>query len=139
MMAKKKSSTSPAKQNDAGTIDFEASLADVEQIVSRLESGELGLTESLEQYETGIKQLKQCHALLDAAEQRVSVLSGFDADGNPLTQPLHGTATATGGAQKAKRSASRSASTPSVEKGSDDALNGGDAGGESVDDFPGLF
>jgi exodeoxyribonuclease VII small subunit len=63
-------------------------LAAVERIVARLESGELGLTESLEQYEQGIQQLKHCHALLAAAEQKVSLLSGFDADGNPITAPL---------------------------------------------------
>ena len=78
MMAKKESSTIQVKENDEEKVDFEVSLSEVEQILARLESGELGLTESLEQYETGIKQLKRCHALLDAAEQRVSLLSGFD-------------------------------------------------------------
>ena len=56
--------------------------------MAKLESGELGLTESLEEYETGIKQLKRCHTLLDAAEQRVSLLSGFDAEGNPIAPPM---------------------------------------------------
>jgi len=84
-MAKKK--TAKAKDADEA-IDFEASLAEVEQIVSQLESGQLNLTDSLKQYELGIKRLKQCHQLLEAAEQRVSQLAGFDADGNPITEPL---------------------------------------------------
>lgn len=88
-MAKKKSVA--AKVKKAGQdedLDFEAVLADVEGIVSKLESGELNLTESLEQYERGVRQLKNCHAILHAAELRVTVLSGFDADGNPLSEPL---------------------------------------------------
>jgi exodeoxyribonuclease VII small subunit len=124
MMSKTESSTSPvAKKDEEGPIDFETSLAEVEQIVAGLESGELGLTESLEQYETGIKQLKRCHALLDAAEQRVSLLSGFDADGNPVQEPIHET----------------DAATPDRKKGGDDALNSGEPSRHSVDDTPGLF
>jgi len=89
-MAKKKSAKSKqaGESKETETLDFEASLLHVEQIVGKLESGELNLTESLEQYEVGVKRLKQCHQLLEAAEQRVNVLAGFDADGNPVTQPL---------------------------------------------------
>ena len=101
-MAKKKAN--PAKKRTDKGADFEASLAEVEQIVARLESGELGLTESLEQYEKGIKQLKRCHGLLDAAEQKVSLLSGFDADGNPITEPMDPMSQRTGSDRPAKRS-----------------------------------
>jgi exodeoxyribonuclease VII small subunit len=124
MMSKTESSTSPvAKKDQEDPIDFEASLAGVEQIVAGLESGELGLTESLEQYETGIKQLKRCHALLDAAEQRVSLLSGFDADGNPVQEPMHET----------------EAATSDRKEGGQDALNSREPSRLSVDDTPGLF
>ncbi|MDG2221868.1 MAG: exodeoxyribonuclease VII small subunit [Rubripirellula sp.] len=88
-MAKKKASspktTSPKPKKP---VDFESSLAEVEQIVRQLETGELNLTESLGQYELGIKRLKQCHQVLEAAEQRVSQLAGFDADGNPIQHSL---------------------------------------------------
>lgn len=88
-MAKKKVlSRQAAPQPGQPEPDFESALAEVEQIVAALESGQLGLSESLEQYEQGIKRLKRCHALLAAAEQRVSLLAGFDADGNPLTEPM---------------------------------------------------
>ena len=86
-MAKKKSIRPQKPESDDGP-DFENSLAEVQRIVAGLESGELDLTESLQQYETGIGQLKRCHALLDAAEQKVTLLSGFDVDGNPITEPL---------------------------------------------------
>ncbi len=90
-MAKKKK-TSPnesspepvaAREED---LNFEKALSEVEAIVGELESGSLGLSESLEQYEEGIRQLKRCHQLLDSAEQRVSLLAGFDADGNPVQE-----------------------------------------------------
>jgi exodeoxyribonuclease VII small subunit len=141
-MAKKKSNTarsgkSQGKQDDESDLDFESSLAEVEQIVARLEGGELGLAESLQQYETGIKQLKHCHALLDAAQQRVSLLSGFDADGNPLTAPLQDLEADAAGDKK--RRSKGSASATNAREGGDDALNGGTLRPDSVDDFPGLF
>jgi len=118
-MAKKKAAGSQ-KMSDAPP-DFEASLADVEKIVASLESGELGLSESLQHYETGIKQLKRCHKLLDAAEQKVSLLSGFDSDGNPITEPIDQTSQRTGAGRTAKRS------------------RGADPDADSVDDKAGLF
>lgn len=68
--------------------DFEKSVEEIEQIVAKLESGELNLTDSLSNYELGIKRLKQCHQILEAAEQTVSLLSGFDADGDPIIEPM---------------------------------------------------
>lgn len=73
---------------------FESSLASLEQIVRDLESGELGLEQSLDAYEVGIKRLKECHQHLQAAERRVEQLSGFDADGNPVLEPLEDRPTA---------------------------------------------
>lgn len=65
-------------------IDFETALGEVEQIVRELERGELGLSDSLSQYEVGIKRLNQCQSLLTAAQQKVLILSGVDAEGNPI-------------------------------------------------------
>ena len=67
---------------------FETAVDEIEQIVSRLESGELDLAESLQQYAKGIETLKECHELLADAERRVTMLGGFDAEGNPITSPL---------------------------------------------------
>ncbi len=129
-MAKKKPPStrkSDALGSDDG-LDFEASLADVEKIVAQLESGDLGLSESLQQYETGIKQLKRCHALLDAAEQKVSLLSGFDSDGNPITQPLDVSSPRTGSGRTSKHS-----------NGTSNGPRGRDPGFDGVDDQAGLF
>ncbi len=67
---------------------FEESLAELESVVADLESGELGLAESLERYEQGVQRLKRCHATLETAQRRIELLSGVDADGNPVTAPF---------------------------------------------------
>lgn len=87
-MAKKKAVQSKSARNeaDANEATFEESLASLEGIVAKLESGDVGLGESLEAYERGIGQLKKCHKLLAAAERRVEILSGFDAAGNPVLE-----------------------------------------------------
>jgi exodeoxyribonuclease VII small subunit len=54
--------------------DFEKSLQHLEKIVSNMESGELGLEESLEQFEKGIKLAKNCQDTLANAELRVEQL-----------------------------------------------------------------
>jgi exodeoxyribonuclease VII small subunit len=54
--------------------DFEKSLQHLEKIVSNMESGELGLEESLEQFEKGIKLAKNCQDTLVNAELRVEQL-----------------------------------------------------------------
>ncbi len=64
---------------------FEAALDEIELIVMNLERGELDLGESLSQYQKGIETLKECHQLLNDAERKITLLSGFDADGNPVT------------------------------------------------------
>lgn len=64
---------------------FESALDEIEVIVMNLERGELDLGESLAQYQKGIETLKECHQLLSDAERRITLLSGFDADGNPIS------------------------------------------------------
>ncbi|MCG8449997.1 MAG: exodeoxyribonuclease VII small subunit [Pirellulales bacterium] len=67
---------------------FEQSLEQLESIVAKLEGGELGLDESLEQYEAGVKHLKSCYSLLTAAERRIELVSGVDSEGRPRTKPF---------------------------------------------------
>ena len=67
---------------------FEQSLEELESIVAKLEGGKLGLDESLEQYEKGVKHLKSCYNLLTAAERRIELVSGVDAEGGGRTEPF---------------------------------------------------
>jgi exodeoxyribonuclease VII small subunit len=60
---------------------FEASLAELEQIVTKLEGGDLPLEESLELFEKGIKLSRECRTRLANAERRIEILMK-DADGN---------------------------------------------------------
>ena len=53
---------------------FEDYLKQVEEAVKSLEGGKLGLEESIDKYETGIKALKQCYSILEQAEKKIQVL-----------------------------------------------------------------
>ena len=75
------------------SVTFEHSLKRLEEIVHLLEEGDIGLNEALERYEEGVKLLRQSYELLQRAERRIELLSGVDADGNPITQPFDDTAT----------------------------------------------
>ena len=75
------------KESDV-ELCFEDALKELEGIVSKLESGQLGLEESLAQYEHGVRHLKQCYQLLQHAERRIELVNGLDAEGNPLTVSL---------------------------------------------------
>ena len=66
--------------------DFEKSLQQLEKIVGNMESGELGLQESLEQFEKGIKLAKTCQDTLTSAELRVEQL--IEKNGLQQTVPL---------------------------------------------------
>ncbi len=54
--------------------DFEKSLSQLEKIVKRMEGGDLGLEESLDQFEKGIELAKTCQDTLSNAELRVEQL-----------------------------------------------------------------
>jgi exodeoxyribonuclease VII small subunit len=82
-MAKKK----PTPRDECANT-FEESLEELEKIVADLESGKLGLADALDRYEQGVKHLKGCQQLLDLAERKIELLSGVDADGNPITKPF---------------------------------------------------
>jgi len=71
-------------QTDAPS--FEDALSQLSKVVGQLEEGNLTLDESLARYEEGIRHLSQCQEMLAAAERKIELLSGFDADGNPITQ-----------------------------------------------------
>jgi exodeoxyribonuclease VII small subunit len=55
---------------------FSDALAELESIVSALESGQLELEESIGRYERGVALLRACQARLAEAEQRVTMLMG---------------------------------------------------------------
>lgn len=62
------------KTRAADTPDFEKALAELEQIVERMEQGELPLDESLKQFERGVALTRSCQTALQQAEQKVEIL-----------------------------------------------------------------
>jgi exodeoxyribonuclease VII small subunit len=66
------------------TPTFEQALQQLEQIVQKLEKGELPLEDSLKLYEDGIRLSRLCHGKLEEAEGRIEVLLK-DARGEPIT------------------------------------------------------
>lgn len=81
-------------------VPFEQALSELEQVVRDLEDGRLGLDEALSRYERGVALVKACQARLEAAEQRVVLLTGLGSDGQPATQPFQHEATAIKGRKK---------------------------------------
>ena len=63
------------------TPDFEAALAELEEIVARLEQGELPLEDSLRQFERGVVLTRICQKALGDAERRIRILAkGTDGE-----------------------------------------------------------
>ena len=60
---------------------FEASLAELEEIVAKLEAGDMPLEQSLALFEQGIKLSRDCRDRLTKAERRIEILMQ-DSDGN---------------------------------------------------------
>jgi exodeoxyribonuclease VII small subunit len=79
--------------SDGEPVPFETALAELESILRCLEDGTTGLEESLARYERGVTLLKSCYAQLRQAEQRITLLTGTDESGRPVTQPFEPAAT----------------------------------------------
>ena len=94
----------------AGEPSFEQAMTRLEAIVRELEEGPIGLEESLARYEQGVKLLRRCHDLLTQAQRRIELLSGVDAQGNPITRPIE-EESGTLEQKAARRSRRRSAAT----------------------------
>ncbi len=71
--------TTPAPAKTPPAVDFEHSLDELEQLVGRMEGGELSLDESLASFERGIGLFRHCQQSLQQAELRVKLLLDPDA------------------------------------------------------------
>lgn len=66
-------------------IHFEKSMAELQDIVTQLEKGELPLEDSLKQFEQGITLARKCQEILNQAEQKIEMLSAVKAPTNDET------------------------------------------------------
>jgi exodeoxyribonuclease VII small subunit len=69
-MAAKTPASSPTP-----VAQFETSLDELEQLVQKMEKGDLSLDDSLAAYERGVNLYRQCQGALEQAELRVRLLS----------------------------------------------------------------
>ena len=70
----------------ADELGFDQVLARLREVVTRLESGELSLEQSLQVYEEGVQLARRGQLLLASAEKRVEIL--VSASGNVEVQPF---------------------------------------------------
>lgn len=84
----------PADAPDAGVkavppsgMDFEKSLARLEEVVKRLEQPNLPLTDAMKLFEEGLQLAQQCQKQLQEAEGRVEILLK-SADGKLAAEPF---------------------------------------------------
>ena len=69
---------------------FEQAMAELEQVVGRLERGDVARDESITLYERGAALEKRCEAKLKEAEEKVAAIT-LDSDGQPAgTKPVEG-------------------------------------------------
>lgn len=62
-------------QPPSPVAQFESSLDELEQLVQKMEKGEMSLDESLAAYERGVSLYRQCQGALEQAELRVRLLT----------------------------------------------------------------
>jgi exodeoxyribonuclease VII small subunit len=74
----------PPKTSKDAVPDFEAAMHDLEQLVERLEHGDLPLEESLAAFERGVALTRACQSALKEAEQKVEIL--LKKAGEPIVE-----------------------------------------------------
>jgi exodeoxyribonuclease VII small subunit len=73
-----------------GDMTFEEAMAELERVVSQLESGNVDLEKSITLYERGAKLKAHCEKKLNDAQEKVATLV-LDANGQPKgTTPVEG-------------------------------------------------
>lgn len=74
-------------RKDLSKKKFEVALEELEQIVERLESGELSLEDSLSAFEEGIGLVKVCNQKLNDVERKIELLVK-DSEGTLQIKPF---------------------------------------------------
>ncbi|HZL33686.1 MAG TPA: exodeoxyribonuclease VII small subunit [Tepidisphaeraceae bacterium] len=77
-----------ARKTQTPPKNFEEALRELEQILSEIENGQVGLEESLVKYERGNFLITHCRGVLNAAERQVEILSR-SADGGLTATPVN--------------------------------------------------
>ena len=67
-------------------VNFEQTLAELEELIERLESGSLPLDEALKTFERGVELTRGCQAALKNAQQKVEIL--LQREGTVSVEPF---------------------------------------------------
>ncbi len=65
---------SPTSSPASDAPDFESALGELENLVERLERGDLPLEEALKTFERGVELTRHCQSSLRSAQQKVEIL-----------------------------------------------------------------
>jgi len=86
-----KRKATPALPSESGgeAQTFEAMMERLQELVGRLETGNLTLEESIQAFEEGMALVRKCTGVLSQAEQRIVKLTR-DATGQPVAVPMEG-------------------------------------------------
>ncbi len=69
-------------------MDFEKKLTRLEEIVQKMEKGDLALEQSLKLFEEGIGLTRDCQTQLTEAENKIRLLVDIDANKQAVTKPF---------------------------------------------------
>ncbi len=79
---KNKSSIEPIEK-----LTFEQAISRLQEIVEKVETGQIGLEDAIAQYEIGCKLVGHCKQILEQAERKIEILSK-GLDGKLTAQPF---------------------------------------------------
>jgi len=74
---------------ESKTPKFETAMAELEELVAQIETGNLSLEDSLKQFEQGIKLSQVCQKALTNAEQRVKILTDSLNESSASEEDFH--------------------------------------------------
>ena|SRR2546426_12588958 len=86
---KRKATPAPPAEAPGEARMFETMMERLQELVGRLEAGNLTLDESILAFEEGMALVRKCTAVLQQAEQRIQKLTR-DTAGQPVAAPLEG-------------------------------------------------
>ncbi|MGD8341652.1 MAG: exodeoxyribonuclease VII small subunit [Gammaproteobacteria bacterium] len=69
---------------EPGLGKLEETLENLEQLVEKLEQGDLPLNQALKEFERGIKLTRQCQSVLKEAEQKIEILLADSENPEPF-------------------------------------------------------
>jgi len=73
-MTDEKPNDAKAASNES-ELTFEQAIEHLEQLIDKIESGEVGLEAALKHYEQGTELIKHCRGILNTAERRIAELT----------------------------------------------------------------